>query len=147
MEPHVRAALAYIAGRLVSGKNASGVYDYSRTMQIILSGAAQGGVVSIYDHNQGCHISGSANGLQYLLFHHGLRRHICLTLAGSEFTGHDYGRSPSVSGWVIDDGIVVVEPAMSKQFGYTLMVSLDPPWTELENKAEPEEADPEMPPT
>lgn len=147
MEPHLRAAMAYIAGRLVSGKNASGVYDYSRTMQIILSGAAQGGVVSIFDHDQRCHISGTANGLQYILFHHGLRRHICLTLAGSEFTGHDYGRSTSVSGWVIDDGIVVVEPAMSKQFGYTLMVSLDPPWTELENKAEPQEADPEMPPT
>jgi len=113
----------------------------------MLSGAAEGGIVSVYDHDQNCHISGTANGAQYFLFHHGLGRQFCLTLQGSEFSAHDYGRSAGVTGWVLDDGVVVVEPVKSEKFGYTLKVTLDPPWKELPDKAKPEELEPEPPQT
>lgn len=146
MAPQLRAALAYLAGRLTTGKNANGVYDYSRSKQVMLSGAAEGGVVSVYDHDQKCHISGTANGPQYFLFHHGLRWQFCLILQGSEFSAHDYGRSTPVTGWVLDDGVVVVEPAISERFGYTLKVTLDPPWKEVADKAEPEKIENEPPP-
>ena len=139
MEPQLRTALAYLAGRLASGKNANGVYDYTRSKQVMLSGAAEGGVVSIYDHDQKCHISGTANGQRYFLFHHGLGRQFCLTLQGSEFSAHDYGRSTAVTGWVLDDGVVIVEPTKSEKFGYTLKVTLDPPWKELADQGELED--------
>jgi len=84
MEAHLRAALAYIAGRLVSGKNSPGVHDHSRSMLVIMNGTAKGSVVAIFDHDRKCHISGSGNGSQYFLFHHGECRAISLTLKGND---------------------------------------------------------------
>lgn len=144
MEAHLRAALAYIAGRLVSRTKACGVYDHSRFRQVIMDGTVKGPMVAIYDHDQLCHISGSGNGLQYILFHHGKHRPVCLTLEGSGFCGHDYGRSTRFRGSVEGDFISVCEDGTARQFGYTLMVSLEPPWSDLadETGIEPDQPDP-----
>ena len=148
MEAHLRAALAYIAGRLVSGRNACAVYDRSRSKRIMMSGAADSRMIAIYDHDRGCHISGSGNGLQYSLYHHGERRPISFTLEGSAFSGHDYGRSTRFSGTVEGDSISIIEDAMCRRFGYSLVVSLDPPWSILpdETAIEPDQPDPESGP-
>jgi len=135
MEAHLRAALAYIAGRLVSGKNSSAVYDHSRSRQILMNGTAKGRLVAIFDHDRRCHISGSGNGFQYSLYHHGENRLISLTLQGSVIGGHDYGRSASFTGTVEDNSISLFEPATCRQFSYSLVVSLEPPWSDLADNA------------
>lgn len=129
MEAHLRAALAYIAGRLVSGKNACAVYDHSRSQRIMMGGEANSRVIAIYDHAQGCHISGNGSGSQYSLFHHGERRPISLTLQGSSFSGHAYGRSTRFRGTVEGNFISVVEDGSARPFGYSLVESLEPPWS------------------
>jgi hypothetical protein len=108
-----------------------------------MGGDANSGEVAIYDHDQGCHISGSSTGLQYVLYHHGERRHISLTLEGSRFSGHDYGRSTRFRGWVGADSISIFEEETCKRFVYSLWVSLVPPWSNLadEKGIEPEQTD------
>jgi len=135
MEAHLRAALAYIAGRLVSGNNSSGVYDHSRSKHILMNGTAKGRLVAIFDHDQRCHISGSGNGLQYSLYHDGENRLISLTLQGSVISGHDYGRSAGFTGTAQDNSISLFEPATCRHFSYSLDVSLEPPWSDLAGNA------------
>jgi len=114
----------------------------------MMGGAASSRMIAIYDHGQGCHISGSSNGLQYSLYHHGERRPISLTLHGSSFSGHDYGRSTRFRGTVEGESISLFEDATCRQFAYSLDVSLDPPWSELpeETTIEPDQPDPGLPP-
>lgn len=148
MEAHLRAALAYIAGRLISGKKSPGVYDHFRSTFVLINGVVKARLVAIYDHGQGCHISGGGDGLQYLLFHHGECRSLHLTVHGNDFIGHDYGRTSRIRGRVIDDSIWLVEEATSREFRYLLAESLEPPWSEQAEKAdiETDQADPELPP-
>jgi len=96
-----------------------------------MNGTAKGRLVAIFDHDQRCHISGSSDGFQYSLFHHGDHRLISLTLQGSVFSGHDYGRSASFTGMVEDNSIRLFEPATCREFSYSLDVSLEPPWSDL----------------
>jgi len=135
MEAHLQAALAYIAGRLISGKNSYGVYDHSRSKRILINGTAKGPVVAVFDHDQRCHISGNGNGFQYSLYHHGEKRIISLTVFGSRFSAHDYGHSASFTGTVQGNSISLFEPATCRQFRYTLVLSLEPPWSRLAGEA------------
>jgi hypothetical protein len=149
METHLRAALAYIAGRLISGKNSPGVYDYSRSTFVLINGVVKARLVAIYDHGQRCHISGGSDGLRYLLFHHGERRFLNLAVHGNDFIGHDYGRTSRIRGRVVDGSIWLVEEATSREFSYLLAERLDPPWSEQAENAdiETDQADPGLPPT
>ncbi len=101
-----------------------------------MNGTAKGRLVAVFDHEQRCHISGSGNGFQYSLYHHGENRLMSLTLQGSVFSAHDYGRSASFTGTVQDDSISLFEPATCRQFSYSLVVSLEPPWSDYEGEAE-----------
>ncbi|HME00678.1 MAG TPA: hypothetical protein VKM93_25520 [Terriglobia bacterium] len=100
-----------------------------------MNGTVKGRLVVIFDHDQQCHISGSGNGFQYSLYHHGENRLMSLNLQGSFFSGHDYGCSASFTGTVQDDSISLFEPATCRQFSYSLVVSLEPPWSDLAGDA------------
>jgi hypothetical protein len=97
MKANPRAAVAYIAGRFISGKHSTAVYDYALGKHISFSGTVQDGQVNAYDHDQGCSISGSVRGGHMALYHYGDGHHINLNISEQNFDGHDYGTSSNFS--------------------------------------------------
>src|SRR5690349_15774686 len=98
MTENGRAAIAYIAGRLISGLSSNTVYDYSQSKYVRISGTVQPGIVRVFDHDNQAHISGSGNGTKFSLFHYEEGSHIDLTISERSFKGYDYGTGSHFQG-------------------------------------------------
>jgi hypothetical protein len=107
MRPNTRACIAYIAGRLVTGRNASSVYDYSQSKHILVSGTVEESRIQIYDYDRGCHFSGNRNGEKFSLYDYGDSHFVDLSLDGAKFKGYDYGTSSHFSGEVKGNSISI----------------------------------------
>jgi hypothetical protein len=104
MQPEARRSIAYIAARLISGRQGSSIYDYSGTGYTHFSGTV-GNNVAIYDHSASAHISGSSKQF----YHHGLSAQISLTINGKNFSGYDYGSSTHFSGSVSQSNVTLYD--------------------------------------
>jgi hypothetical protein len=115
-----RAAIAYIAGRLISGRHSSSVYDYARSKFINFSGTVQSGRVQVFDHETGNHFVGSGSEASINLFEYGRGAHIHLAIAGHSFSGFDYGSGTHFSGTVTGGTIAVYDYGESQYFNYSV---------------------------
>lgn len=120
MEAHVRAAVAYVAGRLISGKQSSSVYDYSEGGHRSMSGQVTHDHVSVYDHVKSCHFSGSGGGSSFSLYHYGESSHVSLKIDGHSFSGYDYGTSSHYSGTVSGFSISLYDYSKGSHFSYSI---------------------------
>ena len=100
MNANLRACMAYVAGRGVSRKEFSGVFDYSQSKQIPMSGSITADHIDIYDEAQGCHFSGDGDGVQYSLLYDGDPHPVTLEIRDNNFRGCDHGSSFHFSGKV-----------------------------------------------
>jgi hypothetical protein len=53
MKANGRAAVAYIAGRLITGKIANSVFDYGQSKYISIAGTVSTARVQVFDYEQG----------------------------------------------------------------------------------------------
>jgi hypothetical protein len=97
---NLRACVAYAAGRGISGKQFSGVFDYSRSKQIGMSGLITVDHIDIYDEAENCHFSGNSDGSRYSLFYAGNPNPVTLEMRDNAFRGCDHGSSFHFSGKV-----------------------------------------------
>ena len=116
MLPHVRAAVAYIAGRIISGSNSTYVYDYSRARYIPISGNVDEDAVNVFDHEKGAHIGGSPPSL----YHYGEGSHISLNVSGHSFTGFDYGTGSHFSGNVSGSAVSLYDYGEGQYFNHAI---------------------------
>ncbi len=93
MTSSVKAAIAYIAGTLISGKHGTNVYDYSSGQYVLFSGNIAQSNINVFDYTHSCYITGNGSGSSYSLFHYGESSHLQLHIAGNQFNGFDYGRT------------------------------------------------------
>ncbi len=101
MEPNVKACIAFIAGRAISGKTSSSIYDYSQNKNINISGNVSQTNASVYDYDRKCHVQGSLSNL----YDHGVNGHVQLKIDGDRFSGFDYSSGTHFSGSVSGNSV------------------------------------------
>jgi hypothetical protein len=111
---HVRAGVAYIAGRLISGSDSNHVYDYSRGRYVTMSGDVEDRSVHVYDYESRAYITGSGDNL----YHYGERCHISLSVSDDTFTGYDYGTRTHFTGTVNGGAISLYDYQRGHYFNY-----------------------------
>jgi hypothetical protein len=116
----VRAAVAYVAGRLVSGKESSSVYSFADKDYTSLGGPVTPQSVNLFDYTHGCNISGGSGGRTFILFHTGVANYISLTVEGDSFTGHDSDSGSSFSGRVRRFRVGIYDSGANAYFWYSI---------------------------
>lgn len=121
MNESVRRSVAYIAGRAITGRRASSIYDYSSSKYVNFSGEVSDQRVSVYDFDASCHISGSKARDRFSLYHYGTSGHIDLSLKPQgKFSGFDYGSGSHFDGTVKGKSISLYDYGSGKYFEYSI---------------------------
>jgi hypothetical protein len=121
MESDVRRVIAFIAGLIVSGSNASSLYDYGAGQFAQYSGNVSSTNVAVYDFSSRCHVSGSRSGNKVSLYHFGVNGHIDLTVEKSgSFSGYNYLTSSHFSGSVSGKDVSLYDYGTGTHYQYSL---------------------------
>jgi hypothetical protein len=116
MQAQTRRAVAYIAARIISNRNASAVYDYGEGKYFSIDGQINGAVVSVFDYSEHCHVDGTLPDL----YHYGNQRHIEVKVNGRSFEGYDYDSKKHFAGNVNGQSISLYDYEHGKYFNYSI---------------------------
>lgn len=90
MKEHVRAAVAYLGGRLVSKRERSGIWDCFRQRAIPFRGSVTANSVDLYDYSTMSYLKGTGDGKEFWLYHYGQKNYVSLEINGMTFRGFDH---------------------------------------------------------
>ena len=120
MEASVKAAVAYVAARLITGLTSSSVFDSERGRHISMGGTVSDRSVQVYDYDALCYFSGSGDGSRFSLFHYGQSAHVNVNLSGNTFNGFDYGSGNHFSGTVTGRSVSLYDYADANYSNYSI---------------------------
>jgi hypothetical protein len=120
MNEPTRRGIAYIAGRALSRKSCSAIYDYNATQYFNFGGTVVETRVSVFDYDEGCYITGSGGGRSYSLFHHGNQSHVKLDVGLGTFNGFDYDSNSHFTGKVNGNVVWVFDYEESEWFSFSI---------------------------
>lgn len=118
MHPGLRACIALIAGRLITGREISTIHDESRSSDISIEGTVTAKKVNIFDHGRGCHVAGINHGECYSLYDFGGQSYVDLTIDGSTFEGYDDQVPCGFRGEVNEEGLSFYDDGLAENFIY-----------------------------
>ena len=116
MNDATRRAAAYIGGRLVTGKDASSIFDYAAGRHFSMGGEVSEQNVNVYDYEGGCHIGGTPPSL----YHYGGGAHLDVEVSGAKFKGYHYGDSSHYEATVTDNSISLYDYSTGQYYNYSL---------------------------
>ena len=124
MKDHTQRAVAYIVGRLATGKYSSSLHDFSVSKDFTFEGSVSPATVSIFDYQKRCKITGSGDSGSFTLLHHGNYRELILNFEAEKnrFSGYDEDSKTNYSGTVDGGSISVYDYEHSKLFTYSLYI-------------------------
>ncbi len=120
MKDEVRRAVAYVAGRLVSGKAATGLYDRNGGRQYPYSGDFTATKLSVRDHTENLEFTGAGGSGMYTLSHTGNGKPVSLKIQGQVFEGFDYSSAKKYRGSVNGNMVSIIDDQVGQEFQYTL---------------------------
>jgi hypothetical protein len=120
MHPKLRTCIAYVAGRLISGREASSIYDNLQSKIICIEGQVTAENVKIFDQDRGCYLSGLGDGKAFELYDFGGMYYVELIIDGNSFEGYDHGTPSLFKGEIKGDEITVYDDGESKYFSFVL---------------------------
>jgi len=112
--------VAYVAGRLVSGKESSSVYDFAEKDYTSLGGSISPSSVNVFDYTHNCNFSGGGDGHALVLFHFGVSNYVSLKVQGDRFSSYDYDSASRFSGAVRHYLIRGYDSELKKWFSYSI---------------------------
>ena len=116
MNASTRRAVAYIAGGIVAQFSRSHVYDHDASEHFAFSGAVGATSCNTYDHDRGCHITGSPPQL----YDHGNQKHLTLEVKGQAFSGYDFDSQQHFSGRVNGSSITLYDHGDGAHHNYSI---------------------------
>lgn len=120
MKDDVASLVAFVAARLITGKNASSIYDYGRGGYHSISGNVSSSTVNVYDYEAASHFGGSGSSNDLSLYHYGHGHHVSLKVRGKQFEGYDYGSSCHFSGTVSGTSISLYDYGTGSYRNYSI---------------------------
>jgi hypothetical protein len=118
LTPKVRAMVAYVASRLISGTDSSFIFDFPGPGHRSMGGTVNEKCINVYDYSENCQLTGSSSAGVFHLFHHGERVHISLEVSGQSFRGRDLGAGRQFSGTVIGPKTSIFDQADLRRYSY-----------------------------
>jgi hypothetical protein len=118
MTPKVRAVVVYVASRLISGTEASFVFDFSVRGHRSMGGTVNEKCVNVYDYSENCQMTGNWSAGLFQLFHHGERIHVSLEILGDAFRGYDHSLGKQFNGTVRGSKVSLFDQADHLRHAY-----------------------------
>ncbi len=123
MTSEKRRIVAYIAGRIASGRNLTGIHDRASGSWTQVGAVAAPNHLSLYDYDRACMVSVVGPAENLYVYDCGSGRHIQLRVSGCQFSGYDFETQAFFSGSVNGASIFFCDFQHSDYFKY----STDPP--------------------
>ncbi|KAA6457532.1 hypothetical protein DYQ86_22135 [Acidobacteria bacterium AB60] len=118
MSPGVRAMVAYVASRLITGAEPSSVYDLSAGRHRSMAGTVTSTSVNVYDYSENCQMTGHMSHGAYRLFHQGEGVHVLLEIDGESFRGYEQNAGRYFGGVVRGARISIRDASDLRTYAY-----------------------------
>jgi len=119
MQPNLRTTIAFIAGRIITGRNTLSIYDHLQSKSVSFEGTISPSFVNIFNTDRGCYTAGPREENICDLYDFGYLHLIDLQIDGNTFTGWDDLTPGRFSGEVNGDDISFYDGGESKTFYFS----------------------------
>jgi hypothetical protein len=118
MSPDTRACVAYAALRLISSRDASAIFDCSRSIYTSIAGTVSNTALHLYDFSRNSPFGGKCNNGEYQLYDFEQSSKVDLRINGQHYEGFDHGSLTRFSGTVQGDATSLYDYATDGYFDY-----------------------------
>lgn len=119
MNEKARACIAYIVGRMISGRDSAGVFETSQAAHFSFSGNVSPSLVSVHDIERNCAVIGKGDGVRLHLHDFGSATELSLKIKGKQFSGYEIGTSKPFNGSVNSNTVSVYDYEDSTWYHYS----------------------------